>query len=106
MKTTLFYIVSQDLVNAAHRQGHFLRSHYIVLADGDILIAAEFANDHRESVWSSQPNVVSLPHPHSGKVIGPEIAKKLSELGTTETDTTLSVSEKAVKRLATFGTKT
>jgi len=99
----LFYIASQDLVDAAHRQGHFTRSHYVVLADGSVLIAAEFASDHKESVWSSQSTVTSLPHPHSGIAVGTEVAKKLSELGVAETDTVFSVSEKAAKRYPLLG---
>lgn len=94
----LFYITSQDLVDSAHRRGHFLNSHYIVLTDGSLLIAAEFESAHKETTWSSQPDVVSLPHPHSEKAVGLGIANKLAELGVVETDTVFLVSEKASKR--------
>lgn len=80
----LLYICSKNTYDAmAHWASE---SHWIELPNREILISAEFRNDHLESQFSEHPGIQALPHPFSGEAIGPEIAAKLGHLEIHEKD--------------------
>ena len=70
-------------------------SAYIDLPNGEILVAAQFSNDHLEGIFSSHPAVTPLPHPFSGERVGAAIATKLAHLGVTENHNHYQVGVKA-----------
>jgi len=73
-------------------------SSYIDLADGSVLVAAEFPSERHFTKYSQHPRVVHLPHPMSGQTVGAGIAARLTELGVVETDSVFAVSHKAGQR--------
>jgi len=70
-------------------------SSFIDLADGSVLVAAEFPSEKHFTKYSRNPNVVQLPHPMSGQTVGTVVATRLKELGVAETDSVFAVSQKA-----------
>ena len=91
----LLYICSKQ-IHQIHSH-HMAESHYIDLPNGEVLVAAQFRNDHLESTFSDHPDVQALPHPFSGDPVGPEIAGKLAHIGVEKHHRHHHVGEKAGK---------
>lgn len=89
----LLYLCSKN-VHVVHAN-LMAESHYIDLPNGEILVAAQFSNDHLEGIFSGHPAVTPLPHPFSGESVGPAIAAKLAHLGVTENHNHYQVGQKA-----------
>ena len=91
----LLYICGKD----THRIHSSLmaNSHYIDLPNGEILVAAQFSDDHLEGRFSEHPAVQPLPHPFSGEPVGDAIATKLGHLGVTKDHNHYQVAQLAGK---------
>ena len=71
-------------------------AHWVNLANGDVLVAAEFNSG--QDTFESHPMVTSLPHPQRpNATLGKDVAGRLAELGVTESSNVWDVIDAASK---------
>lgn len=89
----IFYITTQQEFISGSK--HFSSAHYIDLPNGNILLVGEHRTLADKKKWEERNTQILLPHPLSGKQIGPDIAQQLSSIGVLSSHTVWDVSELA-----------
>lgn len=87
---TLYITTQEEFLNGAK---HFSSAHYIDLPNGKILLAGEHRTSADKKRWEARNTITILPHPLSGKKIGPDVAQDLSSIGALPSHTVWDIAE-------------